>query len=207
MSSDDAQTQFNPRAMLVALQRREVDFILIGGLARVARGADEITRDLDICPSLQPISLGRLQAALIDLGVVSPDVIGGPPLQHVYDEARLRAEKVVSLPTVVGELKLVAAPAGVPRGYDALRAGATSEHLGGGLRIEIASTADLVTMAAALRRPEDVERLPALRQILKLEADRAALVTTNVLPPGSTLNPARPKEVRPNRGRDPGVGR
>jgi hypothetical protein len=207
MSSDDAQTQFNPRAMLVALQRREVDFILIGGLARVARGADEITRDLDICPSLQPISLGRLQAALIDLGVVSPDVIGGPPLQHVYDEARLRAEKVVSLPTVVGELKLVAAPAGVPRGYDALRAGATSEHLGGGLRIEIASTADLVTMAAALRRPEDVERLPALRQILKLEADRAALVTTNVLPPGSTLNLARPKEVRPNRGRDPGVGR
>jgi len=204
MSSDDAQTRFNPRAMLVALQRREVDFILIGGLARVARGADEITRDLDICPSLQPISLGRLQAALIDLGVVSPDVVGGPPLQHVYDEARLRAEKVVSLPTVVGELKLVAAPAGVPRGYDALRAGATS---GGGLRIEIASTADLVTMAAALRRPEDVERLPALRQILKLEADRAALVTTNVLPPGSTLNLARPKEVRPNRGRDPGVGR
>lgn len=49
MSSDGAQTRFNPRAMLVALQRREVDFILIGGLARVARGADEITRDLDIC--------------------------------------------------------------------------------------------------------------------------------------------------------------
>jgi hypothetical protein len=102
---------------------------------------------------------------------------------------------------------VVAAPAGVPRGYDALRAGATSEHLGGGLRIEIASIADLITMAAALRRPEDVERLPALRQILRLEADRAALVTTSALPPGSALDLRRPRDVRPNRGQDPGVGR
>ena len=131
--------------MLVALQRREVDFILIGGLARVARGADEITRDLDICPSLQPISLGRLQAALIDLGVVSSDVIGGPPLQHVYDEARLRAEKVVSLPTVVAELKL--------------------------------------------------------------EADRAALVTQSIRTPGSTQSLRRPRDVGSDRGRDPDVGR
>jgi len=139
--------------------------------------------------------------------VVSSDVIGGPPLQHVYDEVRLRAEKVISLPTVAGELKLVAAPAGVPRGYDALRAGATSEHLGGGLRIEIASTADLITMAAALRRPEDVERLPALRQILKLETDRGALVTQSIRTPGSTQSLRRPRNVGADRGRDPDVGR
>jgi hypothetical protein len=172
----DAETKFRPRTILVALQRREVDFVLIGGLARVARGADELTRGVDICPALPPINLGRLQAALIDLGVLSRDVADAPPLQHVYDGARLLEEKVVSLPTVAGELKLVAAPAGVPRGYDALRAGATAEHLGSGLRTHIASTADLITMAAALRRPEDVERLPALRQILKLEADPAGLV-------------------------------
>jgi hypothetical protein len=212
MTSDHAQTQFNPRTVLVGLQRREVDFVLIGGLARVARGADEVTRGVDICPSVQPINLGRLQAALIDLGALSLDVVGGPPMQFAYDEARLRAEQVVALPTVGGELKLVAAPAGVPRGYDALRAGATSEHLGSGLRIEIASTADLITMAAALRRPEDLERLPALRQILRLEADPARLVES---PARRTPTPQELARTRPYRAPgapggsrgDPGVGR
>jgi hypothetical protein len=201
---------FDPRGILVALQRREVDFILIGGLARVARGADEITRGVDICPSLQPINLGRLQAALIDLGALGPEVAKAPPFQHVYDEVRLRAE-VVSLVTTGGELKLVAQPAGVPRGYEALRAGATSEHLGNGLRTEVAATADLITMAAALSRDADLQRLPALRRILELETDRAALVT-----PQARRTPT-PQEVAQARtaahrhdgrpGRDPGVGR
>jgi hypothetical protein len=40
---------FDPRGILVALQRREVDFILIGGLARVVRGADEMVASQECC--------------------------------------------------------------------------------------------------------------------------------------------------------------
>jgi hypothetical protein len=92
--------------------------------------------------------------------------------------------------TAFGELKLIAAPAGVPRGYDALRAGATREHLGSGLRPEIASTGDLIAMFAALRRNEDLKRMPALRRILELEADPAGIVTPKPPPqmhPGGAL--------------------
>jgi hypothetical protein len=203
--------RFDPRGILVALQRREVDFILIGGLARVARGADEITQGVDICPSLQPINLGRLQAALIDLGALGLEVAKAPPFQHEYDEARLRAEQVVSLATTGGELRLVAQPAGVPRGFEALRVGATSEHLGNGLRIEVAATADLITMAAALSRDVDLQRLPALRRILELETDRAALVSPQArrTPTPQEVTQARTAARRREgrRGRDPGVGR
>jgi hypothetical protein len=203
--------RFDPRGILVALQRREVDFILIGGLARVARGADETTQGVDICPSLQPINLGRLEAALIDLGALGPEVAKAPPFQQVYDEARLRAEQVVSLATTGGELRLVAQPAGVPRGFEALRVGATSEHLGNGLRTDVAATADLITMGAALSRDADLQRLPALRRILELETDRAALVTPQArrTPTPQEVAQARTAAHKHDgpRGRDPDVGR
>jgi len=131
----------------------------------------------------------------------------------VLDEAHLRAVPVIDLATPFGELKLIAAPAGVPRGYDALRAGATSEHLGGGLRPEIASTGDLAAMSAALRRDEDLERMPELRRILELEADPAGLVVPTpppVLRPGDAARDGVSHLDRSRRrgpGADPGVGR
>jgi hypothetical protein len=75
-------------------------------------------------------------------------------------------------------VKIVSAPAGVPRGYDALRPGATVEHLGGGLRPSVASTADLLTMAAARGTPKDLALVPRLQRILQLEASPARIVET-----------------------------
>ena len=147
-----------------------------------------MTTGVDICPSLQAANLARLEAALADMGAVRRDGRG-----LVVDEAHLRAEPVIELSTDFGELKLIAAPTGVPRGYDALRAGANSEHLGGGLRPEIASTGDLVAMPAALRRDEDLRRIPELRRILELEADPAALVAPS---PPPACPPAPPWAAR-----------
>ncbi len=187
----DAPHRFDPLATLAALQAAGVASVVIGGLARVARGADEITHGVDICPSLQPPNLGRLGTALAQLDAARID---GP--DFVLDPEQFRAVNVVTLSTAVGELKLIAAPAGVPRGYEALKAGASTEHLGGGLRPEIASTGDLIAMAAALRREQDLERIPALRRILELEADPAAIVRPPPvgveqlhpgLPPGTAL--------------------
>jgi hypothetical protein len=137
----------------------------------------------------------------------------------VLDPERLRAANVVTLSTTFGELKLIAEPAGVPRGYDALKAGASTEHLGGGLRPEIASTGDLIAMSAALRRDQDLKRIPALRRILELEADPAAIVKPTPvgveqlhpgLPPGTALDGELSHLERSRRagpGKGPGVGR
>ena len=198
----------DPRSILTGLQAAGVSSVVIGGLARVARGSDEVTRGVDICPSLLPATLARLQAALTEMDAARRD---GHEL--IVDEAHLRAEPVIELSTAFGELKLVATPAGVPRGYGALRAGASTEHLGGGLRPEIASTGDLIAMSAALRRDEDLKRMPALRRILQLEADPAGLVAPSP-PPGLRPGAAAGGELshlersrRAGPGNGPGVGR
>jgi hypothetical protein len=73
----------------------------------------------------------------------------------------------------------------------------------------VAATADLITMAAALSRDIDLQRLPALRRILELETDRAALVTPQArrTPTPQEVTQAR-TATRRREGRrvgDPGV--
>lgn len=172
MRPPEAEARFDPRAVLAALQRAEVVFVLIGGLARVIRGADEVTYGVDICPSVLPANREKLQAALDQLDAVTTRARGSGMGRKSRD-----LPPALGFTTISGPLKIVATPAGVPRGHEALRPAASREHLGGGLRPEVASTGDLITMAAALGRREDIARIRELRRILELEADPAGLVT------------------------------
>ncbi len=204
---------FDPLSTLGALQRAGATAVLIGGLARVVRGADEVTTGVDICPSPLASTMIRLDAALTDLEAVRRD---GRTL--IVNEHDLRATPMLELSTRFGELKIVMAPAGAPRGYEALRVGATTEHLGHGLRPEVASVGDLIAMAAALGRPQDLERWPMLRRILELEADTAGLVPADLavqqsvrsapaLGPGDAEELARPYHRRSGPTTGPGIGR
>lgn len=112
-----AATDFDPRAILAALEREYVAYVLIGGLARILRGADETTNGLDICPSLRASNLPRLQRALEDLAATPAAC-----RRKTLDLAQLNQQPVVSLATRAGDLQLVAAPAGTRNGYDDLRA-------------------------------------------------------------------------------------
>ncbi|MGH3019966.1 MAG: hypothetical protein ACRDNR_07390, partial [Gaiellaceae bacterium] len=68
-----APAPFDPYALLGALERRRVTYIVIGAFARVIRGADEVTDGLDIAPSLREENLRRLEEALADLGAERAD--------------------------------------------------------------------------------------------------------------------------------------
>jgi hypothetical protein len=159
-----ASPAFDPRAILAALEREYVAYVLIGGLARILRGADETTAGADISPSLRASNLPRLQRALEDL-----DATPATGRRKTIDLAQLDHQPVVALTTPAGALQLIGAPAGTRNGYDDLRRGATREHIGHGLRPNVASTADLARMAAALGRDQDLERLSQLRRIMELE--------------------------------------
>lgn len=180
------KSEFDPWAVLAAFQRAEAVFVVIGGLARVIRGSDEVTWGVDICPSLLAGNHDRVQAALDELGakMVSAGKRHG---------ARKAAEQHPALEfnAVAGPVKVVATAAGVPRGYAALRSGATIEQLGGGLRPSVASTADLITMAAARGRPKDLALVPQLQRILQLEASPARSLETSTPghEPAPTLDP------------------
>ena len=180
---------FDPRAILAALERHYVDYVMIGGLARMLHGTDEITDGVDICPSFKGGNLDRLGAALSELGARGPQ--GEQP---VISEERLGTDRIVSVTTSAGVINIVGSPAGSPNGFVDLRRSATKEHLGHGLRPLIASTGDLARTAAALGRDEDLARLPELRRIMELEVDRE-----QTLAPPAASKPA--VTGRPGRGR------
>ncbi len=159
-----ADDPFDPRAILAALDRNFVAYVVIGGFARVIRGTDEVTDGVDVCPSLRPDNLERLGRALEELDAKRAD-----RRRLVLDEEALRTQPVLALRTAKGELKVVPVPAGTRRGYDDLRRGATREHIGHGLRPNVASVPDLARMSAALGRDVDLERSRELRRIMELE--------------------------------------
>jgi hypothetical protein len=155
---------FDPYAILAALERQRVTYVVIGAFARVVQGAEEVTHGVDVVPSLRGENLRRLGLALDDLGAQRVD---GSAL--ALDEATIREEPVLSLRSPQGELKVVPEPAGTRGGYDDLRRAATREPIGKGLRPSVASTADLARMLAALGREADLPKLHALRRLAQLE--------------------------------------
>jgi hypothetical protein len=153
MSPDRSSEPFDPRALLGVLDRHRVAFIVIGGLARVIEGADEVTRGVDITPSTKPENLRRLADALDEFGVGETD---------------LDAEEPTTVMTPHGELQVIPVPAGT-RGYDDLRRAAVREPIGHGLRPAVASKGDLARMLSALGREEHAEKLRQLRRLIELE--------------------------------------
>lgn len=147
------QPPFDPLGLLAALERHRVAFVVIGGLARVIQGTDELTRGVDIVPSTKPDNLRRLSRALDEFGA-----------------STLTTNKPVCVETPHGELRIVPVPAGT-RGYDDLRRAATREPLGQGLRPAVASKGDLARMLSAFGRDEDAEKLRQLRRLIELEQE------------------------------------
>ena len=157
----DPDPRFDPLGMVAALDRHRVTYIVIGGLARVIQGADETTRGVDIVPSTRPENLRRLGLALDDLEARPVDGSDRVPIEP--------GEQPYTLRTALGELKVVAEPAGTG-GYDDLRRAATREPLGRGVRPAVASTGDLARMLAAHEGASPA--LAQLRRLAELERQR-----------------------------------
>ena len=158
---------FDPYAILAALERRRVAYVLIGGFARMLQGTEELTNGLDLAPSLRAENLRRLGPALDDLDARLQD--GTRP---AFDRD-LAAKPILELQSRAGELKVIPEPAGTRGGYDDLRRAATREPIGKGLRPRVASIDDLARMLAALGREQDHAPLQQLRTLAELERSLA----------------------------------
>ncbi len=153
---------FDPIAVLRALDRRRVAYVVVGGLGRVIEGSPERTEGTDIVPSTREDNLRKLALALKDLNARRTDG------EELALEESLAREPVLALETDAGELKVVPEPAGT-RGYDDLRRAARREPLGSGLRPSVASLGDHARMLAALGREEDAGKLRTVRHLIELE--------------------------------------
>ena len=159
MSRD--QDVFDPYALLEALDRERVSYVVVGGFARVVHGSGETTHGLDIVPSLRPENLRRLARALEGLDGTGPDG-GAIRPDELAQDAPFRAD------TRAGALTVVPKPWGTG-GYDDIRIRGNRENLGRGIRPQIASLVDLTRMLEASRLAEDTERLQRLRRLMELE--------------------------------------
>lgn len=160
----NAAPRFDPYALLRTLERHQVAYVLIGGLARVLHGSDEITRDVDITPATRASNVDRILGALDELDARAPR-------RHVPTRDDLLDQAVLKLTTAHGELNLIAEPVGTS-GYQDLRRRASRQPIGDGLRPPVAAPGDLARMLEALGREHDAPKLHALHRIIELERGR-----------------------------------
>jgi hypothetical protein len=182
--------------LLAALNRHEVDCVLIGGMAMQAYGHVRTTVDLDVIAAWTPENMRQLAAALGELGArlrgVDADLLGidltNP--EQLYDGGNFLMR------TAHGDLDVFAVDqtAGAPRSYEQLRARAVAVEVLGA-RILIAHPEDLIRMKTAASRfrdrPEAKRRqdLDDIAVLERLRAERDAATAARAIQPTRSDRP------------------
>lgn len=154
-----------PREILKTLDRHKVAYILIGGMAAVLHGSPVFTNDADICPDKSRTNLKRLASALIEMNA-RIFITDDPEKGLAFDRSTEFFEpmQMVNLVTDLGRLDISFEPSGT-KGYQDLRRGAVTFDLEG-LKVSVASLADVIRSKEAAARDKDRRTLPLLRELL-----------------------------------------
>ena len=166
----DEQAEPGREAILAALERHDVEYVVIGGAAAQARGWPEPTEDLDVTPERSKENLSRLADALEELGAGVPrrhtplprwlPASGGHRLAHVPQPDLRRVHHTAR------HLDIVLRPDGTD-GYEQLVATATRERLTGTeIVVPVASAEMLLHSKSDADRPKDQRVLDRMREIL-----------------------------------------
>ena len=155
-------TRFDPERVLRVLAKHDVSFVLIGGLAAVAHGSPLPTTDVDIAPDRAEENLGRLAAALTELGArirtADPDGVVFP----VTGEFLAAQPHMLNLVTDAGDLDLTFFPAGFPSGYPQLADRSIPLVLVDGVDTQVATLDAIIESKEAADREKDRRSLPYL---------------------------------------------
>jgi len=156
-------------AILRALERHGVNFVVIGGAAAQSRGWPGRTDDIDVTPERSRENLSRLAAAVEELGAGFrvdreryPDGFRPP---GGVDWRTFRNQICVTFTTPHGDFDVVMLPDGT-RGYEEIVATATRERVAGTtIAVPVASAETILHSKATANRQKDRETLPRMREI------------------------------------------
>ena len=155
-------------AVLRTLADHGVDFIVVGGVAAVLRGAPINTFDLDIVHSTELENVDRLLAALTELEAFYRFQ---PELRMRPDSSHLGSPGHQLLMTRFGPLDLLGA-IGQGRCYAGLLCDSTEFDLGDGVRVRVLGLEAQIAVKEEIGGEKDLAALPILRRTLE-ESRRA----------------------------------
>jgi len=141
----------DPEPILRVLDRHDVEFVVIGGIAAILQGSTTITRDFDVCYARGQSNLERLTGALRELDARLRGVEEPVPFQ--LDARSLRNGLNFTFATKHGLFACLGDP-GAGFDYELLRRNADVTDIDG-LKIKVASLDDLIAMNRAAGRNKD----------------------------------------------------
>jgi hypothetical protein len=149
------------KRLIEALQRHDVNFVVIGGFAvELWDVAVQPTLDVDVTPENSPANLKKLASALNELkaeiryGLESIAVPGG------FTDQNLAGLMVLNLLTSAGPLDISLQPAGTGGYADLSQHRVDIDYQG--VSVPTASLADVARSKEAAGRPKDLRILPAI---------------------------------------------
>jgi hypothetical protein len=157
--------------LIAALDRHNVEYVLVGGLAAVVYGATRLTTDIDVVPKWNTDNHTKLAAALRELHaglrVQGSDAAVAFPLDgHTFTSFEISTWR-----TDLGDLDVII---GIPtsergrlRGYAELVVKSESYDLGGSV-VLVGNLDDIIESKTALGRPTDLVALEELRELQRL---------------------------------------
>jgi predicted nucleotidyltransferase len=154
--------------LLRILHAAGVKFVLIGGLAAIAHGAETVTGDVDICYARDRDNLERLSQALAPF---HPRLRGVPrDLPFRLDLPTLRTGLNFTLTTDLADLDLLGEVLGLGE-YDAVSAASEELQLYG-LPCSVISLEALIRAKRAAGRPKDLRALQELEALFVLAHEK-----------------------------------
>ena len=149
--------------MLEELARREIRFVLVGGVAALAHGSAYLTNDLDVCYDPTEDNLLKLMELLREWGAYPRG--WEPGLPWILDVKTFRTTPLLTLRTREGDIDLLDRIEGVGD-YEACLAASDPLSLGGD-QVRVLSLDALISAKKAAGRRKDKEH------VIELEALRA----------------------------------
>lgn len=144
--------EFQAGRILAALNAHQVDFVLVGGLAGMARGSAYPTYDVDIAYARDRANLEQLAEALRSLGAV---LRGAPPdIPFPVDADTLARGAHFTFTTSYGSLDILDRPDGSPA-YEELKRAAGPMVEIEGEPVHASSLDHLIAMKEASGRTKD----------------------------------------------------
>ena len=150
-------------ALIKRLQREDVEFILIGGLAAAIHGSSLLTQDVDICCSFSLNNLLKLQKALTGIEAVFRMDPKRRPFDQ--DESELKSLKNIYLNTTLGQLDCLSTVTGLGP-YEDLIHQTDKIHVNGD-DCFVLSIPSLIKAKQSLNRAKDQEAVIQLQALLE----------------------------------------